>query len=325
MFELREHEREFFEREFASFVPGRVFDAYAHLSHPDFFESGIAELLDIVDIDEHCRYIDYLHPGRQYAALFIAFSFNADQIQKAIEWVAHNIANRQNFRGLFFAKLDDDPEWVRQEVSRLRLHGLKCYHTFASGETTWNAEIPDYLPERLVKVADEQSWPITLHMVKDRAVADPGNIHWIRHYCKTYPNMKLILAHSARGFQPAHNLEGLPKLKDLDNIYFDTGTNCEPLAHIAIIRNFGHKKLMYGSDSLLASHIRGRTVAVADSFLWLQDDQPIWSTKSKQIEPVLLELEHLRSLKWASYALKLSDSDVEDIFWNNAARLFDLT
>ena len=117
----------------------------------------------------------------------------------------------------------------------------------------------------------------------------------------------------------------LPKLKDLDNIYFDTSSNCDPLAHIAIIRNFGHKKLMYGSDGLLSSHIRGQTVAVADSFLWLQDDQPIWSTEYKQIEPVLIGLEHLRSLKCATYALKLSDTAVEDIFWNNAAELFALT
>ena len=58
-----------------------------------------------------------------------------------------------------------------------------------------------------------------------RAVADPSNIHWIRHYCTTYPQIKLILAHSARGFQPAHNLEGLTQLADLDNLYFDTSAN----------------------------------------------------------------------------------------------------
>ena len=324
MFELRAHEQEFFERELTSFVPDRLFDAHTHLSHPDFFETDLEGLPGIVDTDVHCRYIDYLHPGRQYSALFIAFTHQADQIAKANEWTARNITDRQNFRGLFFVKPDDDPDWVRQEVHRLRLHGLKCYHTYAPGETTWNADIPDYLPEGLVKLADEQGWPITLHLVKDRAVADPGNIHWIRHYCQTYPNMKLILAHSARGFQPAHNLEGLPQLTDLDNLYFDTSANCEPLAHVAIIRNFGHEKLMYGSDGLLASHMRGRTVAIADTFLWLEEDQPIWQADYMEIKPVLYGLEHLRSIKWACYSLQLSDVAVEDIFWNNAAKLFGL-
>ncbi|MDP7637609.1 MAG: hypothetical protein QF577_08690, partial [Phycisphaerae bacterium] len=106
----------------------------------------------------------------------------------------------------------DDPEWVRQEVKRLGLHGFKCYHLFAATSPTWEADIPAYLPEPLVKVADDEGWGITLHLVKARAVADPSNIQWIRRYCENYPNMTLILAHSARGFQPAHNLEGLPQL-----------------------------------------------------------------------------------------------------------------
>ena len=54
---------------------------------------------------------------------------------------------------------------------------------------------------------------ITLHMVKARAVADPSNQHWIRHYCETYPDMQLILAHTARGFNPYHTIEGLAALR----------------------------------------------------------------------------------------------------------------
>ena len=51
--------------------------------------------------------------------------------------------------------------------------------------------------------------------------------------------MKVILAHWSRGLQPAHNLEGLPRLADLENRYFDTSANCEPIAHQAIIRIMG--------------------------------------------------------------------------------------
>ena len=128
----------------------------------------------------------------------------------------------------------DDPEWVRQEVRRLGLHGLKCYHTFANSQPTWEADIPEYLPEPIVRVAHEEGLVILLHMVKSQAVADPSNIHWISHYCKTYPNMKLILAHSARGHNPRHNLDGLGQLTGFDNLWFDTSAICEPMSHIAI-------------------------------------------------------------------------------------------
>jgi len=178
-------------------------------------------------------------------------------------------------------------------------------------------------PESIVKVADEEGWVITLHLVKSRAVADPANITCIRHYCENYPNMKLILAHSARGFQPAHNLEGLPQLTGLDNLYFDTSANCEPCAHQAVIRIIGHDKLMYGSV-LPCSHERGRSLSASDSFVWLYEDTPVWGEKHSLVNPVLIGLEHLRSIKWACWSERLSDSQVEDIFWNNAARLLEV-
>lgn len=321
-FHIHEEDRSFFERELASFVPDRVFDAHTHLWHREHTAFTNPDIPDAVGLPEYRALMDALHPGRRIGALFIPLS-DKDRFHLANEWVAKHTAADPYCRGLFFVNPDDDPEWVRAEVRRLGLHGLKCYHLYSRTQPTWESDIPDYLPERLVKVAHEEGWVITLHMVKSRAVADPANIHWIRRYCESYPNMKLILAHSARGFQPAHNLEGLPKLTGVDNLYFDTSANCEPMAHQAIIRIIGHKKLLYGSD-LPVSHLRGRSLAAADSFLWLYRDSPVWGEKHLQIKPILIGLEHLRSIKWACWSERLSDSAVEGIFWNNAARLFGL-
>jgi hypothetical protein len=41
-----------------------------------------------------------------------------------------------------------------------------------------------------------------------------------------------------------------------------------------------------------------------------------------RLRPVLVGLESLRSLRLAARRLKLTDRQVEDIFYNNAARLF---
>ena len=255
------------------------------------------------------------------AALFIPSTNDPEKLTNANEWTSRAAACHPDFRWSLFTKPDDDPEWLRDEVRRLGASGLKCYHTFSNVVPTWEAHIPDYLPEKFIKVADEEGLAVTLHMVRSRAVADPENIKWIRHYCQTYPNMKMILAHSARAFQPAHALEGLPQLTGLDNLYCDSSANCEQMAHQAIIRILGHEKLLYGSD-LNASHDRGRSLGAADTFLWLYHDSPVWAEKHISIRPVLIGLEHLRSLKWACWSEGLSDSAVEDIFWNNAAQLF---
>ena len=66
------------------------------------------------------------------------------------------------------------------------------------------------------------------------------------------------------------------------------------------------------------------TPALTGSGLWLYGDTPVWNEKHKTIRPTLVGHEHLRSLKWACWSEKLSDKKVEDVFWNNAARLFNV-
>ena len=322
---LLSQDHEFYERELASFIPDRVFDAHLHLWPAETTCFGSQSFQGDIGYAEFVQFAEQLHPGRRSPGLFLSFATpdNPQDRDQVNDWVARQTAADPNNRGLFFVMPDDDPEWVREEVRRLGLHGLKCYHTFAKTRPTWEAEIPEFLPEPLVRVAHEEGWVITLHMVRARAVADPVNIHWIRHYCETYPGMKLILAHSARGFQPTHNLEGLPHLVGLDNVYFDSSANCEAMAHQAIIRILGHERLMYGSD-FPVSHGRGRHVGAADSFLWLNEGSPVWEEKQGNVSPVLVGLEHLRSIKWACWSERLDDGAVEDIFWNNAARLLDL-
>ena len=41
---------------------------------------------------------------------------------------------------------------------------------------TWEADIQAFLPEDQVRLCHEQGWFITLHIVKQRALADPANI-----------------------------------------------------------------------------------------------------------------------------------------------------
>jgi len=320
---VRDTDREFFERELASFVPDRIYDAHCHLWHSNQYKVQMPGVPADVGYEEYRELIDCLHPGRPVDALFIPMPADVEGMQRANAWIGEQAAKSPGSRGIFFVRPDDDPEWVREQVNRHNLNGLKCYHTMAAVDPTWEADIEDFLPEPLVKVAHEEGWVITLHMVKSRAVAHPANIACIRRYCETYPDMKLILAHSARGFQPAHNLEGLPHLTGLDNLYFDTSANCEPMAHESIIRIIGHKKLMYGSD-FMVSHFRGKSLGAADSFLWLYEDSPIWGEKHLKVDPVLVGLEHIRSLKWACWSARLSDTAVEDIFFNNAAELLSV-
>jgi glutamate-1-semialdehyde 2,1-aminomutase len=209
-------------------------------------------------------------------------------------------------------------------VRRLKPAGLKCYHVHSGASPTWIAEIPTYLPEPMVQIAHEEGLCITLHVVRQRALADASNQHWIRYYCQRYPNMRLILAHAARGFNPYHTIEGIGAIADLANVWCDTAAVTDIGACEAIIERLGHERLLYGSD-FPVSHLRGRCVAIGDGFLWLYEDTLDWAKVwFLPLEPVLIGLESLRILKQAAWHRRLTDAQVEDIFCNNTRRLLGL-
>jgi predicted TIM-barrel fold metal-dependent hydrolase len=325
-------DRELFARELDSFVPDVIYDAHMHAwakSHlpPSGYDAFRELEEDVIDVAAYRLRMAEMLPGRHVAGGLIlpgAVSATGDKVAAQNAFTGAEAAAHPGWRGAMLVSPEMDPEYLRAEVRRLGLSGLKCYHVQSDRTPSWEADIPDYLPEAQAKVAHEEGLCITLHMVKARAVADPSNQHWIRHYCETYPDMQLILAHAARGFNPYHTMEGLATLRGLSNLWCDMAAVTDAGACEAIIDVLGHDRLLYGTDFPI-SHLRGRCVAIGDGFVWLYDDTLDWNTTSFQpLQPVFVGLESLRILKQAARHCRLSDRQVEDIFRNNTRRLLGL-
>jgi glutamate-1-semialdehyde 2,1-aminomutase len=324
-----EADSELFARELDSFVPDVICDAHMHLwaktQLPPTGWEAFRQLEEaVVDLAAYRRRMAELLPGRRVAGGLIlpgAVAATGAQLVSQNALAAAEAAADRGWRGAMLVSPEMAPEYVREEVRRLRLSGLKCYHVRSGQAVTWDANIPAYLPEAQVKVAHEERLCITLHMVKARTVADPANQYWIRRYCESYPHMQLILAHAARGFNPYHAIEGLAALRGLPNLWCDMSAVTDVGACEAIIELLGHDRLLYGTD-FPVSHLRGRCVAIGDSFVWLYEDTLNWNTVSFQpVRPVFVGLESLRVLKQAVWHQRLTDSQVEDIFSNNFGRL----
>ncbi len=326
---LTDADRAMITREVEPFLPDRIFDAHAHLfTHAHFAPQPVPESYrdtpEVADLATYYEYINWLHPnGRTIGGLFFGLAFTGDRIANN-DFVASEVSgkNGRNAFGQMIISPDMDAEYVFETVKTSGFTGLKCYHTMAQiDEPTWHAPIEVYLTEDHMQVADELGLSITLHMVRDRALADPLNQATIRRYCETYPNMRLILAHAARGFNPWHTIEGIESLRGLDNVWFDTSAVTEAGAFEAIVETMGHERLLYGTD-FHVSHMRGRCVAIGDSFHWFYADDMNRDEKHIELQPVLIGLESIRSLRLACHRLKLTDSKIEDIFYNNAKQLF---
>ena len=324
-------DREFVARYVEPFLPDKLFDAHAHLFSHAHYPAGnmSADLMRTpadVNLAVYRDHMEWLHPnGRTVGGLFFGLAFQGDRVANN-DYVAAEAQAGQaagfNALGQMLIAPEMDPEYVRETVRRQKFVGLKPYHTMAKVEgPTFLAPIEAFLTEEHVRIAHEEGLSITLHMVLDRAMADPRNQITIRRYCEEYPNMQMILAHAARGFNPWHTIEGIGSLQGLKNCWFDTSAVTEAGGFEAIIETIGHDRLMYGTD-FHVSQMRGRCIAIGDSFHWLYAEEMGLEEKHIKLQPVLIGLESLRSLFLALHRLKLSDSQIEDVFYNNAARLF---
>ncbi len=312
-------------------LPENLFDAHAHLlrkADAPQPPSGIwADGPDEIDASVWRRHVGRLvGEGRLAGGLLIpspGCTKRPERITAANAYVFEQIAGDANLRGLALVAPQMKPEDYEPLLVNPQFAGFKPYHVFSDHQPTFQAPLSSYLPDWAWEMAHRHGLAITLHMVRDRALADPDNLREIRHYCSEYPNARLILAHAARGFHAPNTVQGIDALRGLENIWFDSSAICEAEAYVAILNAFGPRRLMWGTD-FPVSEIRGRCVTVGDGFAWLQPDSVLWDKTGPQGRPTLVGLESLRALQAAADTLGLNDADRCDIFADNARRFLGL-
>lgn len=325
--QVTDRDRELWGRELASFVPPRIFDAHVHLYELSQFQGQPPALCakgpPSAGWETFQQQIGELMPGHEIQATCFGFPATTVDFTAANTFLAQECRNGR-CRGQMLIHPSMDPEYIRQSVREGGFVGLKPYHLFASTKPTFDAHLPSFLPESHMQVAHELGLSITLHIVRSRALADASNQEVLRHYATAYPHARLILAHAARGFNPHHTIEGIEALRGLSNVWFDTSVVTDAGAIEAIVRVMGHRRVLYGSD-FPVSHLRGRCVALGNSFLWLSPENTKLDATYADVQFALVGHEALRILKVAAQSLHLTDSQVEDVFLNNAAELWSQT
>jgi len=310
----------------ADFLPDRIFDAHAHVLDSSFM------------------------PTWPRVEAFTPATYRADMGQflcnpKTIKINAIPMPNKtmgdptqqtlSKMDAYVLAQLESDPDTVGEvmvypgesaehlaaRLNHPRLIGIKCYHTLLQRQDTWDAGIGEYLPESAWEVAQERGLSITLHMVKDKALSDPDNMAYIRTMAKRYPNAKLILAHAARAFAAWTGVETVEKLADLENVWYDLAAVCESPAIFQILDKVSKERCMWGSDYPLVQ-VPGKAFSLGDGFYWLYERDIKNFVSATTVHPWPIAVENLMATRQACIMARLSKREVEDLFYNNAARLF---
>ena len=307
-------------------LPSRLYDVHAHLYHTGnvrppvpFLEWGP---------QEGCLSLWRQMIGRQVGAdrlhggLIIPYPSREGDPRQATAIALQEAEGSETCRAAVLVRPQSSLEELEPLLDRPQVCALKPYHFFNEAECSFQCTLAEFLPEWAWEIADERRLLIVLHLVRDLALADPVNQRDIRAMCEGHPNARLVLAHAARGFHAPNTVRGIAALRGLENVWFDSAAVCEAEALTAVLREFGPRRLMWGTD-FPVSQQRGRCVTLGTGFAWVTTDNVQWTDQFFG-DPLPVGMESTGALLKAADAVGLDDEDLQDIFCNNALRLLGI-
>lgn len=312
---------------YADLLPERIFDAHMHLctaeTIPHSHDPNGLYCAEYISDEDYLRDMLPLLPGVERVSLNMMPLLDWAQADpqnglrdRANEHLYSQLRNTENHVVSPFVLPGDPEEFIFSLAERPGTRGFKCY-CYGAGQGDWESMTIDrFLPEALWVAANEKKMPIILHMMRPGALSDEENFSYITRMTKKYPDAQLVLAHCARGFAAWTAVEAIRKLEDRGNIWFDLSSICEAGPMMACILKNAGKRTMWGSDYPICKH-RGRAVSVATGSNWL-----IGQNYSGP-ERTLIAAENLLALKQAALLLDLDATQLSDIFYRNAATLFE--
>ncbi|MFV2065519.1 MAG: aminotransferase class III-fold pyridoxal phosphate-dependent enzyme [Pirellulales bacterium] len=314
----------FFEQQLRGFVPPSSFDFHVHLyRHADGTDAlprHVAEATGDVGWNAY-QQAARRWMGDRTPTAGLAFGIPKPRFDfaGANRFVVEQLPAASDSRALLVIHPGDDPATVEAAIDADPYVGFKVYHLFADCADTFQAAPDEFIPEWACELADARGLVLMLHLVRHRALADATNQRYLNEQCRRFSNVRWVLAHAGRGFCGAHTVEGVRSLRGIENLYFDTSAICESQPIEAILRTFGPRRLLFGTDFPI-SELVGRAVSIADGFLWLGETNVDWSS-SQFAAPTLVGIESLLAIRQACRSVRLNDTDVEGIFRGNAATL----
>lgn len=218
-----------------------------------------------------------------------------------------------------FAMLATPSTSCEAAESAIRQHGVAAFKPYrVFGADPDEGGIRDYLPERLIEVADHFGLAIMLHMSKRAGPADPENLADLEDFTRRYPRVQWVLAHCARGFNSVFLEKALPRLKDLPNIWYETSAVNDPYSHILLLQREDRGRIMFGSDGVFAGGMRGKYVTYARAWEFYGGNPEL-----THCDPAatFVVYEQLHQQRQAADLLGLTPGETADLFHRNAERL----
>lgn len=327
-----ERDREVYDRELRDFLPPRLFDVHVHL------------------LDEGSRV-----PGTEYAPRSCYRKFGCTFTREQyLEWAAAwlpeqelhfnafgnpgretdrgrsaayvgSVSDNRRFFGMALVSPADPADEVARRVEENRLVGYKPYLNYVENKPASEITIGDMLTRAQMAYADARGLAVMLHIPRPGRLMDPVNQRDMVAICRRYPRARIIFAHIGRAYYLTGVRDGLDGIAACPNAYIDTAmVNHEGVLEYAF-RLFPRDRILFATDTPIAC-LRGKSVEINNQYAYLMGEEyevgtSIFDARGA-VQFTTFYYEQLRGIRLAAERAGLTRTEVEDILFNNAHRLF---
>ncbi len=257
-----------------------------------------------------------------------------DDLDRALAWVngyVSEAAEQHSAPALIYAS----PAWTAEELEKSvtsgKFLGLKVYLNLAPLHIPRKeVRIFDFLPPHQLEVANRHGWIVMLHIPRDGRLRDPLNLAQMLEIEARFPNVRLVIAHVGRAYCEEDVGDAFARLAGTKRMLFDISANTNQWVFERLIDTVGPRRILFGSD-LPIFKMRSRRIIekgdyinlVPKGFLGGLFGVPhVREVEGAEAEALTFFLyEEIDAFRRAAEAKRLSRSDIEDVFRNNATRL----
>jgi len=242
---------------------------------------------------------------------------------------AYVIAGASDSRNDAWALFATRPEWnagMIEDAMSAGFLGIKPYPDLVPQDRV-DVGIYDFVPKEHLKVLDEHSGILMLHLPREGRIGDPDNIRELLEIADRYPSVRLVVAHVGRAYCLPTAQKGLPHLTDATGIYFDTAANLNSDVFQYALETVGPDRLLFGSD-LPITMMRGFREHVGQTYTNFTNGPYTWNTNRRSHEEEVAYTyfiyEELRALIRAFRATGLGKDAFRKLMYSNAINLLGI-
>ncbi len=175
---------------------------------------------------------------------------------------------------------------------------------------------------------------VQLHIARPRRLADPLNYVQLLEIEQNYPGLQLLVAHLGRAYADEDLGDALEYLRHTEKTVWDFTANTNAYVMEKVLSYFGPERFIYGSDFPI---FRMKARRVVENGFYI-NEIPAGSLGDVSTDPHMREIpypeaekitffiyEEIAACRRAAHRLQLSHSDIQKIFYDNAARIFHIS